>query len=380
MKVAKVEAIIAEEGCRSDARLDAVLVQVTTDDGLTGIGEVNVPPGIVKAAIEATSYHSWSMGLTDLLIGEDPEHTDRLWDKMYRHTGMSGRRGIIPNIIAGIDVALWDIRGKAAGKPIHHLLGGARKERIDAYLTIDPPPTGDLARFQERSYEMIARAKELGFTRVKQETARKQVERDVDVIKTVLGAREALGPDGTLMLDVVYRWHDFKAALAVLDALRPADLFFLESPFSNDALDLYARLARATPTRIALGEWSITRFEFYDIIDRGLVDLVQPGVCRVGGFTEAARVARYAADRGRLLSPYGWWATNVGLMASLHLAATCDHCPFVEYVHPEFYPSSIRNDLIIRHVESLPGGFALPKGPGLGVEINQELLKCMRRV
>jgi L-rhamnonate dehydratase len=378
MKITGIEAILVEEPHKTDAAMDAVLIRVTTDEGIDGIGEVNALPGAVAAAIRAGSYHSWSMGFSDLLIGEDPEHTDRLWDKMYRHTSLSGRRGLIPNIIAGIDVALWDIRGKAAGKPIHHLLGGARKDWMRAYLTIDPMPGADAAKVRAESLDMVAQGLDLGFTAFKQETSAEQAVAERDVIETVAKSREMIGDDATLMLDVVYRWHDLKTALGTITAIRDADLFFVEAPFSNDRVDDYARLAAATPTRIAAGEWSITRFECYDYIDRGLIDVIQPGVCRVGGFTEALRVARHAADKGRMIVPYGWWATNIGLMTSLHLAAVCDHCPLVEFVHPAIYPSAIRNELVRTATTIANGGFTLPTAPGLGVEIDEDALRTYR--
>jgi len=374
VKITGIEAILVEEPAKTDAAMDAVIIRVTTDAGIDGLGEVNALPGAVAAAVRAGSYHSWSMGFADLLIGEDPEHTDRLWDKMYRHTALSGRRGLVANIIAGIDVALWDIRGKAAGKPIHHLLGGARKQDMLAYLTIDPAPGPDADRVRAESLAMIDQGLALGFRAFKQEVSAEQGREERDVIETTLRSRERIGGDATLMLDVVYRWHDVKTALATIEAVRAADLFFVEAPFSNDRVEDYARLATATSTRIAIGEWSVTRFECYDMIDRGMVDVIQPGVCRVGGFTEALRVARHAADKGRLIVPYGWWATNIGLMTSLHLAAVCDHCPMVEYVHPALYPSILRNELVPAAYHLANGRFALPQAPGLGVTLDAQVL------
>jgi L-alanine-DL-glutamate epimerase-like enolase superfamily enzyme len=379
MKITGLRAIIVEEPAASDAALDAVIVRVDTDEGISGYGEVNALPIAVDAALRARTYHSWSMSFADILVGEDPEHTDRLWDRMYAHTGMSGRRGLVANIIAGIDVALWDIRGKAAGKPVHHLLGGARRDRIEAYLTIDPAGSAALGKVKADSVAMIARGRELGFNRMKQEAAIAQAADDRGAVGLVRAARDALGADGTLMLDAVFRWQDAKSALAAIRRMEEADLYFVEAPFSHDAIESYARLTAQTPTRIAAGEWSITRFEFHDLIDRGGVDVVQPGVCRVGGFTEALRIARYAADRGRLLVPYGWWATNIGLMASIHLAAVCDICPFVEYVHPELYPSVIRAELTRPATRIADGGFTLPQAPGLGIEIDGALLQRLSR-
>jgi L-alanine-DL-glutamate epimerase-like enolase superfamily enzyme len=363
---------------RSDAALDAVVIKVSTDEGLTGIGEVNAVPAVVRAAVNAGSYHSWSMGFRDLLIGEDPEHTERLWDKMYHHTGMSGRRGLVPNLIAGIDVALWDIRGKAAGKPIHHLLGGARREQIDAYLTVDPDPGPDPQKVLAQTLSMVEQGLKLGLPRVKIETSLEQVRDEAWVPRFVAETRRLVGPDAALMLDVVYRWHDVKTALRTLERMADSDLYFVEAPFSNDHLDSYAELARRSPVRVAAGEWLITRFEFLELMDRGACDVVQPGICRVGGFTEAMRVARLAADRGRLIVPYGWWATGIGLASSLQFAFAVEPCPFVEYVHPLLYPSVLREHLVGPAFVPVDGRFALPTAPGLGVALDDDIVKRYR--
>jgi len=378
MKITDVEAIVVAPKRHSDASLDAVIVRVSTDEGITGIGEVNTIPMAVRAAVMAGSYHSWSMGLRDLLVGEDPEHTERLWDKMYHHTGMSGRRGLVPNLIAGIDVALWDIRGKAVGKPIHHLLGGARRQHLDAYLTIDAAPGPDFGKVRDESVAMIERGRELGFRRMKLETSREQVPDEACMPEIVHAARKALGAQGTLMLDVVYRWHDVKTALHTLEKVAEDDLYFVEAPFSNDHLENYAELARRSTVRIAAGEWLVTRFEFLELLDRGHCDIVQPGVCRVGGFTEAMRVARLAMDRGRLVVPYGWWATGIGLAASLQFAAAVEHCPFVEFIHPSLYPSELR-DHLVGPAPSMDGDrFLLPTRPGLGVELDEDAVNRYR--
>ena len=378
MKITDVEAIVVAPPRHSDASLDAVIIRVSTDAGISGIGEVNTIPAAVRAAVMAGSYHTWSMGFRNLLVGEDPEHTERLWDKMYHHTGMSGRRGLIPNLIAGIDVALWDIRGKAAGKPIHHLLGGARREYLDAYLTIDAQPGADFACVRDESLRMIRQGRELGFNRMKLETSPEQVRDEARMPEIVHAARRALGDDGMLMLDVVYRWHDVKTALHTLERVAQDDLYFVEAPFSNDHLDNYAELARRSPVRVAAGEWLVTRFEFLELLDRGHCDIVQPGVCRVGGFTEAMRVARLAMDRGRLVVPYGWWATGIGLAASLHFAAAIENCPLVEFVHPALYPSELRDHLVTPSPLPIGNRFELPTRPGLGVELDETAVRRYR--
>ena len=372
MKIAAVDVLCFEAGSATDAALDAVIVRVSTDEGVEGIGEANVPPGIVRAILESRTYNvAWQAALRDILLGQDPEHTERLWDEMYRTTSQSGRRGVVPQVIGAIDVALWDIRGKIAGKPIHHLLGGARKEWVDAYVTIDPDPSAQPAAADD----LVAQVVDLGFVAVKLEASLLQAPDEGRVFDMMRGARERLGGGGRLMLDAVYRWFDVKTALRTLDALDELDVFFVESPFSNDDLESYARLAERSRTRVAAGEWAVSRFEFLELMDRGGVDVLQPGIGRVGGFTETLRVARLAIDRGRLVVPYGWWPTALGLVANLHLAAVLENCPMVEYVHPSLYPSPLRDALVGPIPMAVEGRFPLPNEPGLGAALDPDAVK-----
>ena len=255
---------------------------------------------------------------------------------------------------------------------------GARHRSLPAYLTIDARPDPDTKKVLADSLAMVERGRELGFSMMKVETSLEQVRDEAMLPNFVRETRRVLGEEATLMLDVVYRWHDVKTALRSLDRMADADLRFVEAPFSNDHLDSYAQLATRTNVAVAAGEWLITRFEFIELMDQGLCDIVQPGVCRVGGFTEAMRIARLAEDRGRVVVPYGWWATGIGLAASLHFAAAVEHCPFVEYVHPAIYPSVLRERLVQPTMQPVDGHFTLPDRPGLGVELDEDIVRKWR--
>lgn len=166
-------------------------------------------------------------------------------------------------------------------------------------------------------------------------------------------------------------------ALGVLQRLARFDLFFVETPIDIDDLDGYAHLHDRSPIRIAAGEWQNTRFEFLDLADRGQLDVLQPDVGRVGGFTEAMRVCRIAAERKRLIVPH-CWKSGIGIAASAHLAAACDCCPYIEFLPIELAESALRRELLIQDLPVVDGLISVRDAPGLGIELNRETLEKYR--
>lgn len=178
----------------------------------------------------------------------------------------------------------------------------------------------------------------------------------------------------TLMIDVQYTWTDPDRAIETLEALREYDLYFVEAPLWPDALDGYARIHGAdTGTRIASGEWLATRFEFIDLMDRGEVEVVQPDIGRVGGLTEARRVAHLAEQRHRIVVPHAW-KSGLSIAAELHFAAATRSCEFVEYLPVPLTDSELRRELTKGDVEMRDGVLPLPTAPGLGIELNRDAL------
>ena len=384
MKITRIEChvvVVPEvdpDACSSAQ--DDIVVLVHTDEGITGIGEVDTNPWVAKAMIEASGTHCMGLGLTEMLLGEDPRSPEALWDKMYVGSAMTGRRGLGICAIGALDMALWDIRGKAAGKPCWQLLGGAQQEVLTPYASL--LPTGrTLEAYQESLVAKVIQAKEAGFRAAKLEVCvngpyshNRIQESDEAVVETVAACREAVGPEMTLMVDVAYAWHSAEQALEVIKRLEPFDLFFLETPICIDDLDGHAFLADHSPIRIAAGEWQNTRFEFMDLFDRGRIDVGQPDVGRVGGLTEARRVADLAAERGKLIVPH-CWKTSIGVAASAHLAAATAHCPYLEYLPPRLSESALRVELADDGLKMVEGRIALPDKPGLGIELNRSALK-----
>ena len=381
MKITEIETMVVQrpsiDTTAADAMQDAFLVRVKTDEGITGIGEGNHAPHAMKAVLDAPGSHSWSQGIKELLIGRDPLSPQRLWDTMYRSTVMSGRRGLGVAVLAAIDVALWDIKGKAENAPIHQLLGGATGEPIRPYSSLYFGPA-DYPATLEVNLAKIARSQELGFPAYKIEPLSDCVQTNDQIVDMAHRASELVNGAMAMLIDVGHRWRTPKEALHTLRRVEDCDPGFIETPMWLDDVEGYRRVATGSPIPVAIGELFVTRNEFIEMMDHGCVDIVQPSVVRVG-FTESMRVAEAAAARGRQVVPFGWVATTLGVVANNHFAAALGNCPWTEYCHPELYPQAeLRRNLVGPEPQIVGGEFAPPQGPGLGVEIDEEALSHYR--
>ncbi len=362
---------------------DDLVVEVHTDEGITGIGETDTNPWVARACIQARGTHVMGLGLEEMLIGADPLQPQALWQRLYSGSKMTGRRGALICAMGALDMALWDIRGKALGLPVYQLLGGAAKSHITPYASL--LPVGDtLKEYQDSLVARVIEARQRGFSAAKLEVCingpyahNRLNEPDEKIVSIVAACREAVGADMVLMLDVAYSWSDAKAALRILKQLQPYDLFFVETPIDIDDLAGYAYLHEHAPVRIAAGEWQNTHFEFLDLADRGQLDVLQPDMGRVGGLSEALKVAQIAADRGRLIVPH-CWKSGIGIAATAHFAAATASCPYIEYLPAELSESGLRRELANDGLRMTDGVIALPDQPGLGVTLNREALQKYR--
>ena len=363
---------------------DDIVVEIHTDEGVTGIGETDVNPWIARACIQAPGTHTMGLGLAEMLIGQDPMQVEALWEKLYVGSAMNGRRGAVIHAIGALDMALHDLRGNALGKPCYELLGGAVRKSITPYASLQPEVSSFVA-YRRSIVDWALRAKGLGFRAAKVEVtpcgpyAHKGLKASHEEMTEVIGeVRNAVGPEFTLMVDVQYAFPD---AATCLKAIRPwvdFNLFFVETPLPSDDLEGYARLSSEQPIPIAAGEWLATRFEFLDLMDRGKVSVVQPDVGRVGGFTEAKRVCNLAEQRKLTIVPH-LWKSGISIAAAAHLAATTASCAFIEFLPDELCESSLRRELVSNELKMINGEIALPKRPGLGVDLNREALERFKR-
>ena len=366
MKITKVEAIYLRQSQvkhQCDSGQDALIVRIFTDAGITGIGEVDSAPLAAKAIIEGPFSHTLTSGLGELLIGEDPLQTEYLWYRMYNSNIYSGRRGVAIHAMSGIDIALWDIKGKFFGQPIWKLLGGGFHNRIRAYASSlfgsTPEETGERAR----------RFRGLGFTAVKFGWAPMGQDEKTD-IALVREARKGMGDDGDVMIDAGLVW-DAKTAIQRARAFSQHNVFWLEEPLRPDDYDGYRKLAAATEIRIAAGEEESERNSFRELMDHGQIDIVQIDLTRCGGFTEATKIATLAVDRGLPVVNHGF-TTYINVAAALHFLNSVPNSFIAEFVVEE--GTTLRDSITRERIVAHEGYLTIPDAPGLGIELNEETL------
>jgi L-alanine-DL-glutamate epimerase-like enolase superfamily enzyme len=373
VKITDVQAVILrqpvlDEGI-ADGSQDDLVVLVHTDEGLTGVGEVDSAPEAVRALIDAPGSHAIANSLKELLVGEDPLEVERLWHKMYRGLIYIGRRGIALHALSGIDIALWDIKGKAEGKPVCELIGTPKRDKVRAYASMLMPDEPDEVR------EKVSALRGQGFTAVKLGWGPlgKDAGKDVEL---AAAAVEAAGAGGDILIDAGLGYvADARRAIGVAEKLNELGVFWLEEPFEPDEYEAYAELADAVEIRVAAGEQDTTLWGFRELIERGHVDLVQPDVTRCGGITELLRIAEFADSRGVETVPHAW-KSGIIKAASLHVNAVLPNALFQEYCVAE---TPINTLLTKQRLPIDDQGFvAVPNGPGLGIDLDEDILAQYR--
>jgi L-alanine-DL-glutamate epimerase-like enolase superfamily enzyme len=384
MKITRIDCHVlldpAYEADATSSAQDTIVVEVHTDSGIVGIGETDLNAWVARACIEAPGTHTMDLGLGQMLIGRNPLDPVALWDEVYAGTLMTGRRGAVIHALGAIDIALWDICGKAAGLPTWQLLGGEPREFLTPYASLLPHER-TWAAFHEALVDQVRWAQGLGYRAAKLEllvngpyASTGLNEPDERMLDTIAAVRDTVGADFTIMVDVAYAFDSVDRALRALEAWAEHDVFFCETPLPIDDLPAHAELARRSPIRLAAGEMLATRFEFLDLMDRGGIHVVQPDVGRVGGLSEARRVCDLAAARSRLTVPHGW-KTGITIAATAHLAAVTPQMPFFEYVPQPVAESALRRERVDDELELVEGRLSLPQRPGLGVELNRDALE-----
>jgi L-rhamnonate dehydratase len=354
------------------------LVRVRTDAGVDGIGQAESPAIIIDAIVR------YQRGLEALLLGENPLEVERLWQKMYHGAGHWGRRGIAIAAIGAVETALWDIAGKLLNRPVAELIWRSFasvktspeiRRRVCPYATVYYP--GDT---EHEIRDRFRVAVDRGFQAMKfEETpggfAHRDTATDVRLIRLV---REVIGDDRVLMIDAQNAWNETGAAIATCKAIEPLNVYLMEAPFAPDNVEALKRLAAATSIRVAAGDWGFTtRFDFFDLMDRGGVGVVQPSTVRSGGISEIMKIAEAAYRRGVSCIPH-CWCHMVGVAAAVHLAAVVPNMPYIEYP-VAFPPSPLISDLLTPELTPAKDGFlTVPDRPGLGFTLNMDVVKRFR--
>ena len=369
MKITSVEAImlrLPDIKRIADGAQTLLVVRVHTDEGLVGIGEINTSELVGKAVIEAPFSSLSTSGLAELIVGRDPLDIGARWDDMFKYSGGYGRGGIVLQGISAIDMALWDILGKAAGLPVYRLLGGARQRRVKLYASnLDGGSEAARRGATEASIERGFKAVKLGWGSLGENP-----KEDASMIKRI---RDSVGPDVDLMLDLGHGLP-LPEATTFCQYLEESDLYFVEEPLAPDNFAGFDVLTRATRVPIATGEkLGVTR-EFNDLIDRGNVRLIQPDLARVGGFSEMQRIGASAELRSATIIPH-CWASDILVAASLHFVAAMREPQYLEFcVHDQ----PLRHELVVDPIQAMDGYASVPEGPGLGIELNEEIIQRYR--
>jgi L-alanine-DL-glutamate epimerase-like enolase superfamily enzyme len=348
------------------SEIAGLLVQVITDEGLTGVGTVGAANGHALFTIE---NH-----LKYVVLDQNPFDVEMLWERMFRESINYGRKGMALEAISAIDIALWDIMGKATGQPVYNLLGGKTRDRIQAYAS--------KLYATEALDELAAEAQgyvDQGFKAMKQRFAygprdgRAGMQRNLELVRTV---RDVVGPDVELAADAYMGW-DVRYAIRMVKMLEDAglNLAWVEEPLMPDDVAGYAQVSAACDTLISGGEHEFTRYGFRELIGQHAVDIVQLDVNRAGGITEARKIWAMAAAHDLPVLPHA------GQLHNYHLVMAHMNSPLAEYFPPPVGapdPNELFWTLFTGEPQAVDGYITLSDAPGLGLEINWEVVNRHR--
>jgi L-alanine-DL-glutamate epimerase-like enolase superfamily enzyme len=365
MKITRVEAThlrLPDVNERCDGSQETLVVKVHTDAGIVGVGEVDSSSLVAKAIIEAPLSHKICRGLADCVVGQDPFEIERLIHRMVEGSIFYGRQGAAIQAMSGIEIALWDIVGKATGKPVYQLLGGGFRKTFRAYASIlfgdTPIETERIGRsLVEKGY----RAVKFGWGPMGQSEA--------SDIAHVRAARQGVGPECELMIDAGLCW-DTATALRRSKQFEPFNLTWLEEPLHPDNVQGYAKLSAQSPMRIAAGEEICDVKEFQTMMDVGGIDVVQVDVTRVGGLARSKRIGWDSAERHRLCVNHSY-KTGINIAASLHFVTALPNTHYFEYCVEQ---GDLRKHLTKQSFPVIDGDISVPEEPGLGIDLNEEIV------
>jgi D-galactarolactone cycloisomerase len=339
------------------------LIAVHTDEGAVGLGSVFTNDALVRASLAV---------LEPLYRGENALEPERVSEKLHQNMFWLGRGGAITHAISGIDIALWDLLGKATGQPVGRLLGGRYRERVQPYasLLMDEP---------EKLRDHLLKVKAQGFRAFKigwGPFGRRNSATDEAIVKA---AREAVGAENKLMVDAggsdAHWTNGYKWALNTAKMLADYDVHWFEEALTPDSLEDFAQLREHSPVPISGGEVLTRRQAFQPFLEARAFDIIQPDVTKVGGISEERRIAWMAQEHGVQFIPHGW-NTAVGLAADLHLASAFPGTDLVEYLTGSPFIDEIT---VGGWKLDTDGMLAIPTSPGLGLELDPDAVKKYTR-
>ncbi|WP_101297979.1 mandelate racemase/muconate lactonizing enzyme family protein [Halegenticoccus soli] len=337
---------------------DHAIVRVRTDDGIEGLGYSLGYGGasVIAAAVETV--------LAPMVEGEDPRDTEKLWRRMFDGSVQIGRKGVVMRAISMIDTALWDIKAKAADQPLYKLLG-AYTDEVPAYASGGYYREG---KGLEGLREEMERYVERGHDVVKMKVGRLSVEEEVERVRV---AREAIGPERTLLMDANGKWKNKQEAVNACRRFAEYDPYFIEEPVMPDSVELMSEVNAALDFPVAAGELEFSRYGFAELMRENAVDIVQPDVTVVGGVTEWMRVAHTAASRDIFVAPHYNWDLHIQLLAAI------ENGLWIEYFYRDSDVKAF-DDVLEHPIEPENGAIQLPDRPGHGVTLKDDRLEQFR--
>ncbi len=344
-------------------RRTALIVEIVDEDGTVGFGECYGPARPNAAVVAA---------MRPLLLGRDPMATEALWERLYDQFRDHGQRGLVVQALSGIDIALWDLKGKLLGQPIHRLMGGPLRERIRAYATgLYRRPEGQPEAYLAQEAEGYAAE---GFSAVKLKIGF-GIEEDLRNAKAV---RRAIGPNVELMVDANHG-YSVTEAIRLGRRLEALEIGWLEEPIVPEDMEGYAELRQRQPIPVAGGECAFTRHDFKALFTRRALDIAQPDTCAAGGLSECKKIADMAMAFGVRYVPHVW-GTGVALAAALQLLAVLPRTPprnepLEPVLELDRTEHAIRDAILVEPIRHEQGWVAVPTGPGLGIEIDRACLE-----
>jgi galactonate dehydratase len=348
-------------GVATYTKLGIALVEVRTDTGVVGYGEclARYSPRIWAAIVDDL--------LAPLVVGADPFDTERLWMRMFRDLrSFSGHsRGMLVEAIAGVDTALWDVKGRATGLPLHALLGGATRTRLNAYAS--SIMQRELSAMEAEAAHLVER----GFLAIKIKVGA-GVEQDA---RTVRAIRRVVGDRIDLMLDANGA-YGAPEAIDLANRIHDLRITWFEEPVVADDVEGYERIRAATTIPLAGGEAEFTRFGVRDLLARRVLDVIQPDVARSGGVSETKKIVDLASAHHVAYAPHVGFSGAVCVAATLHLAAVATNFLTYECIHTA---NPLRERLALTPLggpeQLIDGQIPIPTGPGLGIELDPEVVR-----
>jgi galactonate dehydratase len=374
--IAEPGVVVSQDPARAARRVrQYVFVQVETDEGVTGWGEITTYPGPVANRAVCAILRE----LNPFLQGDDPAHIEAIWQKVFRAFTYMGTRGATTAVASGIDIALWDIRGKVLGLPIYELLGGPVRDTISLYThfpyATTPEEAAQNALVPVRDGHSAIKTdpfwEEMGQKGTRYLDGNISAAGEQKGVDAIAAIREAVGPDVEILIDA-HALYNVPTAIRLANRLAPYNITWFEEPVPPESYHALRQVREQVSTRICVGERLHTRFEFVPIFEQRLADFIMPDVTWTGGITELKKISTMAEAYYIPVSPHDA-SGPINVLAGAHVMMTVPNFYKLETMRSrmDFYNAFIDEPLMV-----VDGELHVPKRPGLGLEMNLDYLRA----